>query len=102
MPVYEYECEECGNRIEHWQKMSDPPLSKCNSCGGGMHKVISQTTFHLKGSGWYVTDYAGGKKKNDGAGKKEGKASKKSDTSKGGSGTSDSGPAKSSRQVVRA
>ena len=58
MPIYEYECDKCGNRVEHWQKISDPPLSTCNSCGGGMHKVISQTTFHLKGSGWYVTDYA--------------------------------------------
>ncbi len=77
MPIYEYECEKCGNRVEHWQKMSDPPLSTCDSCGGGMHKVISQTTFHLKGSGWYVTDYANKKQESKGSDKAE----KKKDSS---------------------
>ena len=81
MPIYEYECDKCGTRVEHWQKMSDPPLSTCESCGGGMHKVISQTTFHLKGSGWYVTDYAN--KKSDSS--KSEASSKKSDSAKGGS-----------------
>ncbi len=71
MPIYEYECEKCGNRVEHWQKMSDSPLSTCDSCGGGMHKVISQTTFHLKGSGWYVTDYANNKQQDKGSEKSE-------------------------------
>ncbi len=78
MPIYEYECDQCGRRVEHWQKLSDPPLSTCDSCGGGMHKVISQTTFHLKGSGWYVTDYANKKqdsKSGSGPEKKKGKSS---------------------------
>lgn len=96
MPIYEYECAECGSRVEHWQKMSDAPLSTCDTCGGSMHKVISQTTFHLKGSGWYVTDYAGGKNKNDGAAKKDNKASKKSAASSSTSDTSGSSAAKSS------
>ncbi len=68
MPIYEYECQSCGNIVEHWQKITDPPLEKCESCGGPMKKLISQSTFRLKGSGWYVTDYAG--KKNKGQSKK--------------------------------
>ncbi len=59
MPIYEYECESCGKVVEHWQKITDPPLDKCDSCGGHMKKLISHSTFHLKGSGWYVTDYKG-------------------------------------------
>ena len=61
MPIYEYECESCGEVIENWQKFSDAPLSTCGSCGGNLHKLISHSSFHLKGSGWYVTDYAGKK-----------------------------------------
>ncbi len=58
MPIYEYECEKCGHIYEKMQKISDKPLSKCPHCSGSLHKLISQSTFHLKGSGWYVTDYA--------------------------------------------
>ena len=58
MPIYEYECSKCGHHTEVWQKFSDKPLSKCDLCNGKMKKLISQSTFHLKGSGWYVTDYA--------------------------------------------
>ena len=58
MPIYEYECTKCGHHIEAWQKFSDPPLTECEQCHGKMKKLISQSTFHLKGSGWYVTDYA--------------------------------------------
>jgi putative FmdB family regulatory protein len=61
MPIYEYECGSCGEVIEKWQKFSDAPLSTCESCGGNLHKLISHSSFHLKGSGWYVTDYAGKK-----------------------------------------
>jgi putative FmdB family regulatory protein len=61
MPIYEYECESCGEVIEIWQKFSDAPITRCKSCGGKMHKLISHSSFHLKGSGWYVTDYAGRK-----------------------------------------
>ncbi|RLB44184.1 MAG: zinc ribbon domain-containing protein [Deltaproteobacteria bacterium] len=57
MPIYEYECTKCGHQTEAWQKFSDPPLEKCEVCGGKMRKLISHSTFHLKGSGWYVTDY---------------------------------------------
>lgn len=58
MPIYEYECAKCGHVHEIMQKMSDKPLSKCPQCTGKLHKIVSQSSFHLKGSGWYVTDYA--------------------------------------------
>ena len=58
MPIYEYQCSKCGNIEEAIQKFSDKPLSKCRHCSGRLHRLISQSTFHLKGSGWYVTDYA--------------------------------------------
>jgi putative FmdB family regulatory protein len=61
MPIYEYECKSCGQLSEELQKFSDPPLKKCRECGGKVIKVMSMNTFHLKGSGWYVTDYAGKK-----------------------------------------
>ena len=59
MPFYEYECTKCHNQLEILQKISDPPVKKCELCSGKMKKMISQSTFHLKGTGWYVTDYAG-------------------------------------------
>ena len=58
MPFYEYECTKCNHHTEVLQKISDPPITKCEKCNGRMKKLISQSTFHLKGSGWYVTDYA--------------------------------------------
>ncbi len=58
MPIYEYECERCGRIEEILQKISDAPLCTCNHCTGKLHKLVSHSSFHLKGSGWYVTDYA--------------------------------------------
>ncbi len=58
MPIYEYECSQCGNVEEAVQKFSDAPLTTCKKCSGQLSKLISQSSFHLKGSGWYVTDYA--------------------------------------------
>jgi putative FmdB family regulatory protein len=58
MPFYEYECTKCNHQTEVFQKISDPPITRCELCNGKMKKLISQSTFHLKGSGWYVTDYA--------------------------------------------
>lgn len=58
MPIYEYKCAECGKTKEVMQKCFDKPLFKCNLCSGKLQKLISQSTFHLKGTGWYVTDYA--------------------------------------------
>lgn len=57
MPIYEYECTKCHRIDEVLQKFSDKPLVKCQHCSGKLQKLISQSTFHLKGTGWYVTDY---------------------------------------------
>ena len=58
MPIYEYECDQCGKQLEVFQKISEKPLTKCSNCSGKLHKLVSQSSFHLKGSGWYATDYA--------------------------------------------
>ncbi len=59
MPIYEYQCAACGRVMEKWQKISEDPLTTCPACGGSLSKLISNCAFHLKGSGWYVTDYSG-------------------------------------------
>jgi putative FmdB family regulatory protein len=58
MPIYEYECRKCHAQTEVMQKMTDKPLAKCAKCGGRLDKQWSSTSFQLKGTGWYVTDYA--------------------------------------------
>ncbi|SFM60058.1 FmdB family zinc ribbon protein [Thermodesulforhabdus norvegica] len=76
MPIYEYECTRCGKVIEVMQKFSDPPLTECEACHGSLRKLISMSTFHLKGTGWYVTDYARkGTSSPSSSDKKEGKDS---------------------------
>lgn len=64
MPIYEYKCEKCGEEHEVMQKMTEKPLTVCQSCGGRLKKMMSNTSFVLKGSGWYVTDYADKSSKN--------------------------------------
>jgi putative FmdB family regulatory protein len=58
VPIYEYQCSECGEIFEAFQKISDAPLNQCRYCQGSVEKLISQSSFQLKGSGWYLTDYA--------------------------------------------
>jgi putative FmdB family regulatory protein len=58
MPIYEYVCEKCGSHIEVMQKISDPPLKRCQKCRGKLGKVVSRTSFQLKGGGWYASDYS--------------------------------------------
>ena len=65
MPLYEYQCGACGHRFEKIQKFSDPPVEVCPECGGAVRKLQSAPAFQLKGTGWYVTDYA----RKDGGGK---------------------------------
>lgn len=61
MPIYEYRCESCGFQKEHMQKMSDPLLDTCPSCGKDTYvKMLSAAGFQLKGNGWYATDFKGG------------------------------------------
>lgn len=65
MPIYEYQCDQCGRIEEALQRITDKPLTRCNHCSGKLHKLISQSAFHLKGTGWYVTDYAGKSQKSN-------------------------------------
>jgi len=74
MPIYEYQCLSCGKKTEQLQKLNDPPLAVCPTCGGELRKLISSPSFQFKGSGWYATDYAG--KKGAGAGEGGGDATK--------------------------
>ncbi len=57
MPIYEYRCLDCEKKLEVVQKITDEPLSTCPECGGELKKLISNTSFILKGTGWYITDY---------------------------------------------
>jgi len=60
MPLYEYECLKCGHRFERIRKFSDRPVTACPQCKKGKVKqLLSASSFHLKGSGWYATDYGG-------------------------------------------
>jgi len=61
MPIYEYKCRKCGKQFEAFQGITEPELKSCKFCKGKVHKLVSLSSFSLKGSGWYVTDYAGGK-----------------------------------------
>jgi putative FmdB family regulatory protein len=64
MPIYEYECNACGEQHEFIQKFSEGPKRKCPACGKSrLRKLMSAAAFHLKGSGWYVTDFRDGDKK---------------------------------------
>jgi putative FmdB family regulatory protein len=63
MPIYEYECQSCSHRFEEWQKISDPPVNECPKCHANkIEKLISQTSFQLKGGGWYSDLYASNKR----------------------------------------
>jgi putative FmdB family regulatory protein len=82
MPLYEYQCDACGERFEAIRKFSDPPLEVCEKCGKGpIQRLISSPAFQFKGSGWYITDYA---KKSGGSstdsGTKDGSTAPKADT----------------------
>ena len=85
MPIYEYQCNNCRQVTEVLQKFSDPPLSDCPQCNGRLQKLMSLNSFHLKGSGWYVTDYSG---------KKSGSQAEKSSTA---GNTKDSSSSKSEK-----
>ena len=58
MPLYEYQCTSCGQRIEVLQRLAAAPPSHCPHCGGTLEKMISAPALQFKGTGWYVTDYA--------------------------------------------
>ena len=93
MPIYEYQCTHCGAVVEVLQRMHDKPLKKCESCGGGLEKLISRSSFRLKGSGWYVSDYARKGKKD---GESEGSSSIESSSKSGSTSSRSSSPGGSS------
>ena len=79
MPIYEYKCTECEHRLEKLQRMSDDALKDCPECGKpALTKLVSATSFKLKGTGWYETDFKGSKKEKPAESKSE-KSSKPSD-----------------------
>src|SRR3954462_4196537 len=89
MPMYEYKCHKCGKVFELIQRFSDPELTVHENCGGELEKLVSAPAFHLKGSGWYATDYAKGtgtnpapKAGSDGAAKSDEKSDSSSDSKK--------------------
>ncbi len=86
MPIYEYECSKCGV-FEVTQRITEKPLGKCPTCRNKVRKLISNTSFQLKGSGWYITDYGRGKGVNEE--KRENSGDKGS--SESGKGSSESG-----------
>ena len=116
MPLYEYQCDECSHRFEIIRKFSDPPIEKCPSCGGTIHKLQSAPAIQFKGAGFYITDYAkkeytaatkadsgssdaaaGSKEGSEEASKEDSKEGSKDKTEKGATSdkstsTSDSGP----------
>jgi len=94
MPIYEYECIECGQHHEALQKMSDAPLTQCPACGQEkLKKLVSAASFRLKGGGWYETDFKTGNKRQiaDSGGDAKSKGSDKGDSGKSESGKSESG-----------
>src|SRR4029078_5972779 len=93
MPIYEFKCDSCGTVTERLQKMDDAPLKKCPKCGGKVVKIFSRSSFQLKGSGWYVTDY--GKGTGGAAGKKKKKSGSEDEGSSSSSGSSSGSSSKS-------
>lgn len=66
MPIYEYQCTVCGHQFEAWQSIKDEALRDCPKCGKStLEKLVSMSAFHLKGSGWYVTDFKNPPSKTD-------------------------------------
>lgn len=83
MPIYEYRCDDCGHQQEFMQKVSEPPVAVCPSCGrSNFRKLLTAAGFQLKGTGWYVTDFRGGSKpaaKSEAKGEGEKKSESKSE-----------------------
>lgn len=99
MPLYEYQCLNCGKKTEVIQRFDDAPLAACPSCGGEVKKLVSSPAFQFKGTGWYVTDYAGKKgggpheSKSKSEGKGEGGSDKSEKSDKGDSSGDSAGKA---------
>ena len=102
MPIYEFECKKCKARSEVLQKLNDKLPVKCRKCGGRLEKLISASAIKFKGTGWYVTDYAGnGKKGKPSEEKSESSSSSdSSDKSESKSGSKEASPAKKTSETT--
>ena len=95
MPIYEYQCKKCKHRFEKLhQKFSDARVKKCPECGGPVEQLLSAPAVQFKGSGWYVTDYAGKNGKDERKSSDKDKSDTASATSSDKSDTKESSPAK--------
>jgi putative FmdB family regulatory protein len=102
MPIYEYQCKKCGE-FEVTQRITEAPLKQCPTCRGRVTKLISSTSFQLKGAGWYVTDY--GRKDSGGkasAPEPKGAESKSGDAKSADAKSDDAKPASSSKSSKEA
>lgn len=82
MPIYEYQCQDCGEELEKLQRMSDDPLKECPACNKpALKRLVSAAGFRLKGGGWYETDFKQGNKRNLAG--SDGDSGSKSDGAKG-------------------
>ena len=89
MPLYEYECNACGERFEVIRKFSDPPLEVCPRCNKGpVRRLLSSPAIQFKGTGWYITDYAqkgkSGSSDSTGGGNSDAKSNEAKSGAKGG------------------
>ena len=94
MPIYEYECLTNKHRFEVIQKFDDPPVTHCTVCGEPVHKLLSSPAIQFKGSGWYVTDYAGKTTKSEKSESESVSDSKSEKSDKSEKKTKESSPAK--------
>src|SRR6185312_2421570 len=97
MPIYEYKCDNCGI-VEVMQRITENPLKKCPNCKGKVDRIISHTSFVLKGSGWYATDYANKSKSDSGSASSSGASS---DSSANGSASETKAETKSSGETSK-
>lgn len=93
MPIYVYGCRKCGAVEEHIQRFSDPPLTRCEACGGKLEKKVTSAAFHLKGGGWYRDGYASARPEGgDGGGGSDGADASSTAKSDGGGDSGSSTP----------
>ena len=97
MPLYEYQCAQCDKRTEKIENVSGPHLKKCPHCGGRVERLLTAPAIQFKGSGWYVTDYAGKSSAKDGATADAGSSEKKESSETKDSTTKESSSSKESR-----
>jgi putative FmdB family regulatory protein len=90
MPLYEYECEQCGATFEVIQKFSDHSVTACRTCGGSVRRLLSAPAIQFKGTGWYITDYA-----RKGKGSSDSEKSEAANSSAGSTTSTDASPAPS-------